>query len=842
MTQPNPFDQFLRDYRNDPVRFVKEVLGVEPDPWQAEFLSAVAKGERRISIRSGHGVGKSSSASWAMIWFVLTRYPVKVVVTAPTSAQLYDALFAETKRWVKELPAALQQLLEVKQERIELKASGTEAFISARTSRAEQPEALQGIHCFAESTVDVLTRRGWVALEEVTLDDEVMSKAVGSRQGAWDRPLEVINAPYSGPMVSYEGRFLRFLVTPGHKFEYERRQCNKLAGGLTERWVPEVRPIAEMQRQICRIPTTFLPVESAVEHYQVGEHTSTRYGVPLATKTANGATVATRVALDFDIGDWAEFVGWYLAEGSFGRGKDGVARTVSIAQSRDANWSKYKRISDLVESLGFRPSHAKTAVNLCNVQVAKHLEELCPGKSFEKRVPAFAFEMPSHAIRRMLDGMRLGDGYGDFDYLTSSPGMAEDVQRLIVLAGGYATINKFDRKGTRVGPVSGRGECFRNTDYYRIREWHGRSVDTALIRPEKRKTVEFTGRVSCLRMPKGMFYVRDRQTSKPFWTHNSEHVMLIADEASGVPEQVFEAAAGSMSGHNACTILLGNPTKSSGFFFDTHHRLRDEWWTRRVSCADSPRVSEAYIAEMASRYGEDSNAYRIRVLGEFPLKGDDTVIPVELVEGAMHRDVVASPKAQTVWGLDVARFGADKSALCKRQSNVVSEIRKWAGLDLMQLCGAVMAEWQATGIDHRPVEILVDSIGLGAGVVDRLRELGLPARGINVSESPAMGNTYVNLRAELWFKTKAWLEARDCKIPNDEGLFAELVGPRFSFTSAGKMKVEAKDEMKRRGLQSPDMADALCLTFASDAATALYGRSMSSPWAKPIKRNIPRIA
>jgi hypothetical protein len=468
MTQPNPFDQFLRDYRNDPVRFVKEVLGVEPDPWQAEFLSAVAKGERRISIRSGHGVGKSSSASWAMIWFVLTRYPVKVVVTAPTSAQLYDALFAETKRWVKELPAALQSLLEVKQERIELKASGTEAFISARTSRAEQPEALQGIH--------------------------------------------------------------------------------------------------------------------------------------------------------------------------------------------------------------------------------------------------------------------------------------------------------------------------------------------------------------------------------------AEHVMLIADEASGVPEQVFEAAAGSMSGHNACTILLGNPTKSSGFFFDTHHRLRDEWWTRRVSCADSPRVSEAYIAEMASRYGEDSNAYRIRVLGEFPLKGDDTVIPVELVEGAMHRDVVASPKAQTVWGLDVARFGADKSALCKRQSNVVSEIRKWAGLDLMQLCGAVMAEWQATGIDHRPVEILVDSIGLGAGVVDRLRELGLPARGINVSESPAMGNTYVNLRAELWFKTKAWLEARDCKIPNDEGLFAELVGPRFSFTSAGKMKVEAKDEMKRRGLQSPDMADALCLTFASDAATALYGRSMSSPWTKPIRRNIPRIS
>jgi phage terminase large subunit len=142
----------------------------------------------------------------------------------------------------------------------------------------------------------------------------------------------------------------------------------------------------------------------------------------------------------------------------------------------------------------------------------------------------------------------------------------------------------------------------------------------------------------------------------------------------------------------------------------------------------------------------------------------------------------------------------------------------------------------------RPTEILVDSIGLGAGVVDRLRELGLPARGINVSESPALGATYTNLRAELWFRCKGWLEARDCKLPKNEDLMAELVGPRFSFTSNGKMQVESKDGMRKRGLGSPDMADALCLTFASNAATALYGRSMTGSWNKAIKRGIPRIA
>lgn len=466
--QQNPFVEFIQKYQTNPVAFVREVLGVEPDPWQVEFLEAIAKGHRRISIRSGHGVGKSTGASWAMLHFLLTRYPVKVVVTAPTSAQLYDALFAEMKRWVKELPPALSELLEVKQERVELKSSTTEAFISARTSRAEQPEALQGVH--------------------------------------------------------------------------------------------------------------------------------------------------------------------------------------------------------------------------------------------------------------------------------------------------------------------------------------------------------------------------------------SEHVMLVADEASGVPEAVFEAAAGSMSGHSAVTILLGNPVRSSGFFFDTHNRLRGEWWTRRVSCVDSPRVSAAYVAEMASRYGEDSNAYRIRVLGEFPKSDDDTVIAMDLLESALHRDVATNPKAPVVWGVDVARFGSDSSALCKRKGNMVTEqIRRWRNLDLMQLTGAIKAEYDGTAMEERPIEILVDVIGLGAGVSDRLLELGLPARGINVSESPAMGETYRNLRAELWYKAKQWLEKRDCRLPKDEQLIAELATVRYKFMSSGKIQIESKDEIRKRGLASPDLADAFVLTFASDAGIALYGTSFSSKWAKPLRRNIPRI-
>ena len=321
---------------------------------------------------------------------------------------------------------------------------------------------------------------------------------------------------------------------------------------------------------------------------------------------------------------------------------------------------------------------------------------------------------------------------------------------------------------------------------------------------------------------------------------HSDNVLLIIDEASGVPEQVYEAAAGSMSGHNATTLMLSNPTRSSGTFFESHNRMANSWWTRTWSCKDSPLVSHEFVDEMELRYGPESNAYRVRVLGEFPLSDDNTIIPYHLVEAAQNRDVVVSDEATVVWGLDVARFGSDATALCKRQGPIVTELRSWRGLDLMQTTGRIVAEYEALAPSKRPAEILVDSIGVGSGVVDRLQELGLPVRGVNVAESPSMDDTYMNLRSELWFKCKAWLEDRSCKLPKDDQLIAELTAIRYSFTSSGKMKAESKDEMRKRGLGSPDLADALCLTMASDAATALSGAFKT--WRGELKRNLLGIA
>mgnify|MGYP003324136024 FL=1 len=322
---------------------------------------------------------------------------------------------------------------------------------------------------------------------------------------------------------------------------------------------------------------------------------------------------------------------------------------------------------------------------------------------------------------------------------------------------------------------------------------------------------------------------------------HSPNMLFVIDEASGVPDIVFEVGQGAMSTEGAKTVMVGNPTRSSGFFYDAHHS--DRWCKKKVSCVDSPQVAQEFIEDMARQYGSESNIYRVRVLGDFPDADDDTAIPAHLVDAAMRRDVVATSSAPVVWGVDVARFGDDRTALCKRRGNVVLEpIRSWRNKDLMQVCGLILTEYETAPIDEKPTEILVDSIGLGAGVVDRLRELSADRDvyfnadvvGVNVAESPALGDRYNKLRDELWFKLKEWLEARDCYLPPDDDLRQELSGVRFDYLSNGKLKIESKAKMKSRGQASPDLADALVLTMASVAATV--GSNRMQRWNRPLRQ------
>jgi phage terminase large subunit len=317
---------------------------------------------------------------------------------------------------------------------------------------------------------------------------------------------------------------------------------------------------------------------------------------------------------------------------------------------------------------------------------------------------------------------------------------------------------------------------------------------------------------------------------------HAKHVLYLVDEASAIDDIVFETAQGSLSTPGACACLFSNPTRTSGFFYDTHNLLRARWRTYVVSSEDVPRA-RGHIQDIVQAYGKGSSKYRVRVLGEFPTADDDTVIPLEWAEAAVNRDVVRL-EYLPIWGVDVARFGDDKSALAKRQANRLLEpVKTWHNLDTMQLSGIIHNEYYATHEDMRPKEILIDVIGVGSGVVDRCREMGLPARGINVAESNATDDRCMRLRDEIWWKCREWFESKDCSIPDDQKLIGELVVPTYDFHSSGRIVVEPKSEMKKRvpNMGSPDLADALCLTFAGSQYRKMPNRrgppQRRNPWA-----------
>ena len=310
---------------------------------------------------------------------------------------------------------------------------------------------------------------------------------------------------------------------------------------------------------------------------------------------------------------------------------------------------------------------------------------------------------------------------------------------------------------------------------------------------------------------------------------HADNVLLIVDEASGVEEVIYETGQGILSTDGAIAVLIGNPTRPYGFFYKTQTALADLWWTRTVSCVDSDRVDTQYIESQKRTYGVDSREYRVRVLGEFPESGADSIIPRAFVESAVGRDVVnlatlSKGSNGIMWGVDAGR-GGDPSAFCERSANVVTECCEIKNENVMATVGWVKRRWDATLERMRPEMICVDSIGLGAGVADRLAELGLPVMHVNVSESASMNDRYTRLRGEIWYQTREWFEKKDVRIEPDiaqiNKLIEELCSVESVLHSNGKVDAESKENMKRRGVKSPNLADALCMTFARQGAVGV---------------------
>lgn len=304
------------------------------------------------------------------------------------------------------------------------------------------------------------------------------------------------------------------------------------------------------------------------------------------------------------------------------------------------------------------------------------------------------------------------------------------------------------------------------------------------------------------------------QNSEAFAGTHEKHVLMMFDEASGIPDLIWEVAEGAMTTSGAMWLAFGNPTRSSGRLHEAcFGKLRHRWSHHTIDSRTAKMADQKKIAEWIEDYGEDSDFVRVRVRGLPPKAGNNQFIGTELVAAAVARTANLLLSDPIIIGVDVARFGDDSNVVTIRQGRKLRHQIAWRETDLMETSARVAQIIRSTG---NVTGIFVDEVGLGAGVVDRLRQLGHPAMGVNsgtISDQPKL---YYNRKAQMWDKMREWLKHAD--IPDNPDLVQGLTSTEYGFDSKSRIQIEKKSDLKARGLSSPDHADSLALTFGYEVS------------------------
>lgn len=297
-----------------------------------------------------------------------------------------------------------------------------------------------------------------------------------------------------------------------------------------------------------------------------------------------------------------------------------------------------------------------------------------------------------------------------------------------------------------------------------------------------------------------------------FQGFHAPRVMVIFDEATGIDPTIWDAAEGVAVGDNDRFLAIGNPTDPTSEF-----KRKDDsglWNVIRLNAEEHPNVSEnkmlvpgavtrAWIAERLEEYGDrESPLYRARVRGLWPEQGDDVLITLALVEAAQQR--WAKPEKLTAIGCDIARFGSDETIIIgigEKGEVTIEGVRR--GQDLMATAGQLTR--------YKGLKIGVDDAGLGGGVTDRLKEQGVIVAPVLVGSAAREDGKFVNHRTEIYWALRESLKAGDLSLPDDRKLAADLTNHKFSYDSRGRIKLESKDDLKKRLGRSPDRADALAI-------------------------------
>lgn len=333
---------------------------------------------------------------------------------------------------------------------------------------------------------------------------------------------------------------------------------------------------------------------------------------------------------------------------------------------------------------------------------------------------------------------------------------------------------------------------------------------------------------------------------------HGDHVLVVVDESSGVPDPVFVPLEGILTSDDNKVLLIGNPTKAMGYFDDTHtnKRLAAKWELLTWNSEESSNVTGDYIEYMSDKYGKDSNVYRVRVLGLPPVEGEDVLIPMAWAQACIDNPITVAEDELKSLGVDVARFGSDKTIIMPRLGNKIypwTEMSKMNTMDVAEKVNNMMNDKE-----QNIAVAAIDEIGVGAGVVDWLTKHRIGKRdifGVNVARKSTKLHEsgepkFASLRDELCWNVREKCEkfaysfpfSRDDKM--SEELVNEMCSIHYEFDKKGKIKVESKRDMKKKGLVSPNIFDALMLSEYFQSST--YNAAMKQMVLNPPKKRLQR--
>ena len=762
----------------------------------------------------------SMIASVISAWFVSVHPPGQAIVitTAPTYHQVNAILWEELRKHHRAAQAAGLPLPGKITQDNQWKLSDGTLIGMGRKPADGDAHAFQGIHrpyvlvvideaCHDDQT-DVLTDQGWKRFADLDGSERLLTMDAQTHEAYYDKPVKLVSKPYSGPMHYYSAKGLNYAVTPDHTMLYGQRKHGKPLD-----WR------AQERQEIATWNNKF--VKKVIDWTQSDD--------PALTD------------------DWLTFLGWFGSEGSIN--KDLTRVCITQSAEREA----YQRIFALCERLGFNPKKHGDHVLINSTKLARELAQW--GRTqLVRRVPDFVRNASARQIGVYLDAYAEGDGYwhGTREVIyTSSPQMADDLQELILKTGMPSVVSKRELAGKQTTFPDGHVATSSVDGYVVTRPYRS---SNAKMYNENEQVSHYEGMVYCATMPKDHLLFT-RRNGYTMWSGNC-----------GVPEELWTGVEAITTTANSRILAIGNPddrdTEFGRVFLD--ERYASMWNRISIPASVTPNftgepvpmplpdvlVQRDWVDERRRAWTEDDPRYMSKVEAKFPEQGVMSLFGPAVLARGFDQDNLPKPDGKLKIGVDPARFGDDRTTVVARRGRLMWVVDSWQGMDTVQTAHKVMnLADELREVDDNgkkaefDVEIRVDVVGLGAGVVDTLafEHRKLEAGGqawftvieMNGAAAPPLeqgGSVqgYGNARAYWYDKLKQGMANGSRRVVEHELARDELEGIRFNYRTS-KMYIETKEEMRKRGVKSPDYADGMVYASAEIFDGPQDGDTMTSP-------------